>query len=1060
MEKLRKSYQSWTKFLTIFLLVFWNFVNAESHFQQTVITGVVVTTQGEVLPGVNVLEKGTSNGVVTDFEGNFRITLSDPNGVLIFSYIGFETKELSVLNATNLRVVLNENVQALDDVVVIGYGTRKKADLTGAVSTVDGDAFKETPITTIEQSLDGRVSGVQIRQNGAPGSGPEILIRGIASTGANNAPLYVVDGIPLGNVDSQRDNFVLNAIDPTSIESVSVLKDASSKAIYGSRASNGVVLITTKRGKLGKPTITFGSTVGFQSIPEFEEPDVLNAEQLRQFRLESFEDRLFAIGVLGPREIRERDRLEALGPLGEGTNWFDEITRDAPFMQFNVGVNGGSENIKYNVSLNHLYQDGTLLNTSFRRYSIRANMDVKISDNIRFGINLAPTQTIGTGGRTDAGADNFQIFNAVSLTRWTDPSAPVFREDGTLTNVAKGDIIDFFNVNPVYLLEAREDERETNQLLASSYVEVDIIEGLVVRTVGSLQYLDRRENTFEPSDFPGVGALTPNVLGTRQANASVAESNSLNLIWENTLNYKTVIADDHSIDALFGFTIEDRSATSTNIFANDIIDESITLPSFGNTNPENVNNFTGNSAFADNALVSILGRLDYNFKERYYLTASIRRDGSSKFGEDEQYGNFPSIAGAWRVTNEPFFDKIDNIFSDLKFEIGYGESGSNANIGNFQAQGQIGAGPDFVFGDVIAPGSSVSALPNSALTWEESKETNLGIDVGFLDNRIYLSADYYYIKTEGFLAGLPLPSTSGFGGILTNLGSIRNSGLEFELQFQNILNSDTFRWNAQVNFTTNKSKVLELAAESGFIRPSVIGRAFTETKEGEEVGLYRGFKVTGLFSQEELDDPNVPKYPGAVVGSLQYEDGNGDGVLGDEEDFLTIGNPNPDFTFGITQNFSYKSLDLSVVMAGSVGQQIYNGTIQFNGNQDGVFNVEERQLNRWRPGQDTERIAIPGTASVTSRQKFRLPNTFAVDDADYLWVKNITLGYNLNGRLIDNIFQNARIYTSVQNPFLFTEYDNGNPEINRSGDTALVRNVNTGSFPISRTFTLGLNVTF
>ncbi|AWX43707.1 TonB-dependent receptor SusC [Flagellimonas maritima] len=1064
-EKLqRKPLPKGLPFFLVFLtLVLYSF---SAYGQTRTITGSISAETGELLPGATVIEKGTTNGTQTDFDGQYSITVSE-GATLVYSYVGFVEQEVAINGRNTIDIVLMEDTAQLDEVVVIGYGTRNREDLTGAVSTVQAATIQEQPITTFEQALSGQVSGVQLRQNGAPGGGPEILVRGVASTGANNAPLYVVDGIPLGNVNSQRDNFVLSSIDPNSIESISVLKDASSKAIYGSRASNGVVVITTKRGKVGKPTITFGVSTGFQSIPEFEQPNILNAEQLRRYRIEIFEDQRFATGSLGPGEETELDRLIALGDLGEGTNWFDVITRNAPISEYNIGINGGTENVRYNISTNYTNQDGTLINTNFKRYSIRANIDVDVTDNIRVGLNLAPTQTIATGGRTDAGRENFQIFNAVPLSRWLDPSAPVFDENGELTNIARGDVLPFYNVNPVYLLTEREDNRRTNQLLAGSFLELDIIEGLTVKTFGSIQYTDRRNTFFEPSDFPGSN-LTPNLLGTRQARAGIDELTNFNWIWENTLRYSTTIAENHRIDALVGANLEVRRSDNTIVRAVDIIDQSIRIPNSDNVNPENINNFTGRGEASENKLVSFIGRLDYAYKDKYYVTGTIRRDGSSRFGADTRFGNFPSVAAAWRISNEPFWKNIKNTVSEFKLEGGYGISGSNANIGDFRAQGRINPSdpntprPDYVFGGNNAPGSAVTSLPNSLLTWEEAEETNFGVDLGFLNNRIFLGVDYYNIETEGFLEDLPLPTTSGFGSILTNLGSIQNRGVEIELQLKNVFGGKEFQWDANLNFTRNRSKVLELSADAGFIRRGVIAREFTETAVGEEVGLYRGFKVTGLFTQEDLDNPDVPKYDdnSQQVGSLKYEDGNGDGILGDAEDFMIIGNPNPDFNYGMVHTFRYKNLDLNVIFVGVVGQQIFNGFTQFNGNQDGVFNVDTRQLERWRPGQDPTLGGIPGTASARSRQRFRQPNSFYVEDGDYLWVRNITLGYNIKGEDSGNFFRNARLYTSVQNPFLFTEYENGNPEINRSGDTALVRNVNYGAFPIARVFTLGLDVTF
>jgi hypothetical protein len=360
-------------------------------------------------------------------------------------------------------------------------------------------------------------------------------------------------------------------------------------------------------------------------------------------------------------------------------------------------------------------------------------MDVKVNDRIRFGIDLAPTRTMASGGRTDAGAGNFNIFEAVSLTRWVDPSAPVFQENGDLTTLTVGNLLPFYNANPAYLLTARVDERRTNQILMSTYLEADILEGLSFRTFGSLQNIDRRNNSFEPSNLPGANTV-PNLAGTRRAVANIGEFNNFNLIWENTLNFTRTIAGDHRISALVGFTMEKRRADNTFINTLNLIDESIIIPNFNNVDPSNVNNFTGRGELAENALVSLIGRMDYSYKAKYYLTATLRRDGSSRFGADSRYGNFPSVAAAWRISNEPFFAGLLDIFSDLKIEGGYGISGSNANIGNYQAQGQINSGnADYVFGGEQATGSFVATLPNSFLTWEEAKEINFGIDVGFLD---------------------------------------------------------------------------------------------------------------------------------------------------------------------------------------------------------------------------------------------------------------------------------------------------------------------------------------
>ncbi len=1031
---------------------------------QRSVNGTVVNQDGVLLPGVNVLVKGTQIGASTDFDGNYSIQVSSNTATLIFSYVGFITQEIRVGARKTINVTMVEEATSLEQIVVIGYGQQRRADLTGSVSTLKAENIEELPITTFEQALSGTVTGVQIRQNGDPNAGPEIIIRGGGSL-INSAPLYVVDGVPLGNIgneEQQADNFILGAINPQDIESISILKDATAKAIYGSRAGAGVVLITTKRGKTGKPIITFSSTTGMSTIPDFEKPDVLNAREFAQFQQERLED-ITTERALGGREQAFLDFLNTT-EFDEGTDWFDEITRDGLFQDMNVGINGGSDNVKYNVSLGVRNAEGTVIETFNKRISLRANLDMRISDRIRAGLNLAPSRIEGQNGQVEQQTNfSFNIFGAVTSAIWADPSAPVFNEDGSLSTTTRGDLTRFpfpdgrstFTASPAAKLQLRTDDRRTNTLFGSGFLEVDVFEGLTYRTQASINLIDRRTLTFTPGILPGT-AFPPRAEGRGFSSSTLVETTNTNIIWNNTLRYQKILAEVHDIEVLIGTAMEDRESRSTRIEARNILDDAFIEPGSGNVVPD-FGNFTGGGGFQGNTLISYFGRLNYSFDDKYYITGAIRRDGSSILGRNERYQNFPSASAAWRVSNERFFEEIKDIISELKLEAGYGFSGNFNGLGNFQAQGDISSG-NYIIGGQLAPGNFVSspAIPN--VTWEESEELNFGVDLGLFDNKLFIAADYYNIETENFLLRQQIPETTGFpnGFVSNGSGRLRNRGFEIELRAQDFLKGK-LKWNVGVNFSRNVNKVIELDDEFVFQASGASnGTAINRLEEGEEIGLFYGLRTLGLFTQEQIDDPDVPRYPGARVGSLNYVDGNEDGQLGRGEDYVLIGNPNPDFTFGMTHNFKYGNFDMNIIIAGSVGQQILDLETELTRNLDGVFNVDREVLNRFRPGDDPTTRTVPTTLGQTNAWRF--PNDTMIQDADYLWVKNITMGYNIPKDILGDYLKQVRIYLSLQNPFLLTEYEDGNPEVRRAGDNALNRNINYGSYPVTKVYTLGVNV--
>lgn len=1034
--------------------------DTRKEIQQLTISGKVTDGSGLPLPGASVLEKGTTNAVNTDLDGNFTLKVSN-KAILVFSFMGFINHEAAVGNSSVMNVTLKEDVSDLKEVVVIGYGTKKREDLIGAVSTVNASQIGVQQVSTFQEALIGQVSGVQFRQNGSPDGGPQLTIRGVASLG-NNTPLYVVDGFPLGNsesIESQRDNYILSSINPADIESVSILKDASAKAIYGSRASNGVVIITTKRGSKGKAQFSFGTSLGIQTIPHFEKQDVLNARELYQYQLDFYADKEASKLPLGNAQKTQKAFLLGLKDIGPDNDWFDLITRVGYVKKYELGVRGGSDKVKYSVSTGLENREGTLIGTDFKRYSINANFDMELKDNLKFGINFAPSQSVATGGRTEGGAGNFEIYNAVSLAAWTDPTAPLYDDKGNLTGVTQGNLVyRSRNINPVTLLTKRVDIRKSNQLRMGTFLEWELLPGLTAKTFGSLQYQDRNNREFQPSYFPG-NTLTPSLLGTLQASASVFDQNNFNWIFENTLKYKKTYNNVHNFDVLVGYTMEKRKATSSSISSSYLADEAIQLPSMQNS--VEPTDLSANASSDSNALLSLIARVNYAYENRYYMTATFRRDGSSRFGEGNRYGSFPSIAGAWRVSSEPFFKTLKKVISDFKIEGGYGISGNNG-LGNYQAQGKISPGADYTFNDANAPGVVLTGLPNLDAKWEETHEKNFGIDLGFFNNKVTLGFDYYDISSIDFLSAVPLPSTSGFDSVIDNIGKINNKGFEIDLNFK-IFDTEDLQWKANFNYSQNKNEVIDIIQEQGFYYPNgsnIAGINFTEVREGQSIGKFRGLNITGLFTKDEISNSSVPKYPGAIEGSIKFKDVNGDGKLSDQ-DVEIIGDSNPDFTFGFSQQITYKNFDFSMSLDGSVGGSILFGQTQFLDNQnDGQFNISRKLLDRWRPGDDPTTKVIPGIGSNTSQEFFRKPNSLSVQRADYLWVRNITIGYKLTSNWSKKYFNNLRLFASLQNPFLITGYDYGSPTTNRAGDNALVRNVDYGAYPISKTLAFGLNVTF
>ena len=1022
------------------------------------VSGTVRDEQGNPVIGATVVYKGANIGTFTDDQGRFTLEVPSKDVSLFISYIGFETQEVPLQGRTEVDIVLVAKPTYLDEVIVVGYGEVQKRDLIGSVDKIDSKKIQNLPVTSVDLALAGQSAGVQFRQgSGQPGAGAEILIRGVGSVSAGNQPLIVIDGLPFGNYNGQTNN-LLALLDPNDIESVSVIRDASGKAIYGSRAANGLILITTKRGKTGKPTIEFNSYIGLQTIPDFEKPDVLNATELAQFLRERIEDQAIVNGTTP--NIPEH--LENPQIYGEGTDWFDAITQNAMMENINLKVRGGSDNMKYSLGLGYMNQDGTIIETNLKRYSLRANIDADITKWLHFGMELSPSWTSNASGNTDPGGGQFSVYNVVNVSQWADPTAPLYDENGDLTTTTQGALLPFFQANPVYKLRNQTNQRDNRQVLLGANLKVDLIKGLYFKTYFGTNYLNNASRSFSPGSVVGTG-LTPNNPDP-QANSrsSAGRYESIRLVSTNTLNFDRKFSEGkHKINAVLGYSAEYQKETSMSVGGSRLIDENFPLFNSGNiatslpTSPDETRIFfSGSEGISEQALLSYFGRVRYTFANRYILTGTVRTDGSSRFGPNNKFATFPSVGLAWRVTEEPWFPE-SGFLSDLRLEGSWGLSGNN-RIGNYAWQGIVRTNADYVIGGGRAEGAFLADIPSPSLKWEETEQLDIGIDLGLWGGRVNLGVDVFDQQTEKLLFNVPLPRITGFGSYLTNLGLIQNRGLEISLNTQAILTPKT-AWTIDANVSFNRNEVLKLGAEDLPIRGSFAGNGtpVSWTIVGEPVGQYYGLEILGLYTEELLEDPTTPRYPGAVPGSPYYTDGDGDGKLESLEDYVFIGNPWPNFTFGLTNMLSWHDFELRVIAAGEVGSKILDLQREFMLNTDGVFNVRSVVKDRWRPGDTDFSLRPPTTTSVPSSQRFRWPNTLGVLDGTYLKINNVTLTYNFGQRV--NFVQSGRIYVSVQNALVFAKF-RGNPEIRRAAVGPLERNINYGSYPISRTFTLGLTI--
>jgi TonB-linked SusC/RagA family outer membrane protein len=1036
------------------------------------ITGKVTNASGTPIAGVTVTTKDLKFNTSTADDGKFSLQVNKaPNLTILVSYVGYKSQEIKVGSTTNFNITLELKDDDLDEVVVVGYGTRKKNEVTGAVTKIGANMITKQPITSFEQGLAGLTPGVTLREGtGAPGAAPEIIVRGINGF-SGNSPLYVIDDVIFDDANtSSHTNTPFALLNPEDIESITILKDAITKSIYGSRANNGVIIITTKKGREGPPKITFNSNIGFQNVHNFEKPDVMNATELARFFKEREIDRIRATNPLYadpkvdvPDNLLPANRQYDPNIFGVGTNWFDVITRQAMIQNHNISVRGGTQNVKYFFSGNYLNQEGVVLNNDLRRFSFRANLDIKLTSKLRFGINLNPSRTEQNRPADDPGGGQFSAYGTITSTYWADPSASVYQPNGLLTFTTQGQLTTNWTANPLYQLTAEVEKRRGSQILANSYLEYEPIKNLIFRTNFSYGYSHNRSRNFQPSTLVGDGSLTPQFPNLDGARAILFQTSSDNMTSDNTVRYK-LIHKKHNLDLLAGISVQDIRNESSTISARRLIDENFQLPTFSNVDPAVAGAFTGSEGFNQSRLFSIISRINYLYNNKYIANVTFRRDGYSRFGRSLQYGNFPAFSLGWRISEESFMKKIRNTFLDeLRIEAGYGLTGNSRGPGPYGHLGAI-AGANYIFGGATALGNALSTLPNPRITWEETRQFDASLNATMFNRRINLSLSVYNQITTGALAGMPISWITGFGSVTGNLdNSTQNRG--FELQIEALIaKRKDFAYTMMVNFSQYRNLLLKYNLPNVNIANAGNGTGVAAFREGWPVGYYRGFKTLGLFTAAEIADPTVPKYPGAREGSLKWVDANGNGVLDfGEADYMMLANPHPDLMYGWTHTIQYKGFTLRAVFAGQFGGSIYDLRREIMWNVDGNFNMSRLMLERWRPGDDPTTKQFPTTISLTGNttRAVRFPSDNKIYDGSYFSLKNITLTYNL-GKLFNTkkkLFDAFETYISARNVFYIASYKYGNPEVRRGNEGSGARSINYGSYPISRTYTFGINVT-
>ncbi|RYY52797.1 MAG: TonB-dependent receptor [Chitinophagaceae bacterium] len=1010
--------------ITLLSVLYFFLSTAVTHSQGTLVSGTVYDQENKPVSGVSVRNQRNNAGTSTDNNGKFAIQATAGDSIIL-SAVNFEALSFAITGESSYELRLTPRVSELNDVVVIGYGTAKKRDVIGAVSVVDVARQKDIPMTNVSRLLVGQAPGVQVTQNtGRPGDELKVSIRGIGSLGAGSDPLYVVDGFPVGSSVGQN-------LNPADIATITILKDAVSTAIYGARASNGVVLITTRSAQAGKVNVSFNTSYGIQNIPDSRTTKVLNGPDFAQFQKDIFMDKIRYFENREPTldEVPEEYRYPE--QTAYSTNWFDAIlNKNASFQNHTIQLSQGTGNIRTLVSLGYRDQEGVLIRTGYKNYSARANIGGKINDFIEMGVNLS-----GSYARQALAPSSEGRGSILGSTLIMDPRHPIYNDDGSYNNYIKG-LNTFGWGNPVQALNEIKSTRGTGSLLSNAFLDFRILPGLTFRTAANVKLDHQTFKQFVPSTMSGMNAPAPQ-------NASLSENavNSLNYSTDQLLTY-TRTTGEHSFTAMAGYNAQEETVKSLSGSGNTFSSDQI--PYFGAASVRDV--ASGESSWSS---VAWFGRLTYAFRDKYLLNGTFRREGNSRFGADNKYGTFPAVSAGWRISKEKFMQGISWL-NDLKLRGSWGITG-NSNIGIYPGTAYMNAA-GYTLGGAFASGQVISSFANSSLRWEKSNQTDLGLDLLAFNGKISFGFDYYKRITRDMLLPVQLPAIAGFTTTFTNIGKVENTGYEFTLGYKTNLSRDISVF-ANGNISFNNNKVLEIRGENDQLLNGEYYSGFNISRVGRPIGMLYGFQVLRIFNtQAEID--RAPTQDGAIPGVYQYLDANGDGVISyDNQDMVEIGNPTPKVIWGFSTGGNYKNFDLSILLTGAHGYEIYRNIESSTMNMDGIFNVLEDSKLRWRSAQN------PGNGRFATSNTWkwaRETNSRYVYSGSHVWVKNISLGYALPSSVMKK--NSLRVFLSADNLLLITKFPGNNPEINNRGG------INPGqddeAYPVARTISAGATLTF
>lgn len=991
---------------------------AESNeaFQQgkTVRGQVVGTDDNLPIPGVSIIIKGTNLGTQTDAQGTYTLEVADKNAVLVFSSIGYTSQEIVAGEQSTINVALQTDVTTLNEVVVVGYGTQDRKDVTGSVSSVKAEKLRSLPLVTVSDAIQGRAAGLQVLTSGTPGNDATLIIRGLGSINGT-APLVVIDGFPTQSG--------LNTINPNDVENIEILKDASATAIYGSRAANGVVIVTTKKGSKTASSFNVDFFTAVQQPTNLTE--MLDASEFAQLNNEM----MAANGQpLNPEYANPAS-------LGTGTDWLDAMIRTAPKTSLSVSYSGGGDKSTYHVSGNVVDHQGIIINTAYKRYSLQFNGDHQVLTALKFGHTLTVNHDIKTNG-------NYNVRDAMAMV----PVQTVYKADGSYSDPLGNPLWYGGMNNPVGQALVPENTTKGYNMIGSLYGELQIIEGLKFRSNAGLQanFWDSKNWNPKYDWHPTPQALS--YLG-------VGFNKNINWLLDNTLTYTKTLAEKHNVTLLVGSSAQENTYSSVFAvrqgFASNVTKE---------INAGSRDNLDNGGTTNEWALLSFFGRVNYEFNDKYLLTATIRRDGSSRFGPQNRFGTFPSFSAAWRISNENFFQNSPlKFFDDVKIRAGYGETGSQ-DIGLYQYASVLVTG-QYNFNGQLVESVYPLAMSNPGIQWEAMKQSNIGIDMSMLNNRVNLTVEGFVKNTDNMLVNAAIPISTGYNPGFrpaVNAGKMQNRGIEVSVESRNVQGSLT--WNTDFNFTFIQNKIVSLNDTVPISRGGIgLNYNVSRLQNGHPINAFYGHLTNGIFqTQEEVDSYAVQTggmdaFNRTSAGDLRFIDLNNDGVINDD-DRAFLGNPNPKFIFAMNNTFGYRNFDLSIFVQGEYDKDIFNANLIWQESMGTVQNQTTRVRDRW---------IAEGTSSEIPRAVFGDPNKNArpsnrfVEDGSYVRIKNVSLGYSIPTVISKRAaLKKARIYVSAQNLFTFTNYSGNDPELsNASG-------IDLNVYPQAKTFSVGANLTF